>query len=253
MIKTQRQLPHRSKGETILEVLVAVVMLSSILISAFTILNRAISTNVNVKNRVIALNIAREGIEAVRNVRDTNWLKYSGDKREKWLCWDAPGVDCDDGVSVLTFDDAIDFTDGSGYKAMIVDFNETYNRYFICQTNENGNCTGDGLADQNLDLTTNDDPHPNYRLFWDDMNERYTHVDASNTWTPFHRQIKLRVENPYRGGSEPSFCETIDNNDNSCNQARLNVVSIVHWLEEGVPRRVSLETYLYDFLERTEY
>jgi type II secretory pathway pseudopilin PulG len=78
----------RKKGETIIEVLIAVVVSTLVLASTFLMLNRAISTNVNVRNRVVALNIAREGIESVRNIRDTNWLKYSGDRRTKWLCWD---------------------------------------------------------------------------------------------------------------------------------------------------------------------
>ena len=36
------------------------------------------------KNRVVAVNIAREGLEAMRNLRDTNWLRYSGNRRECW-------------------------------------------------------------------------------------------------------------------------------------------------------------------------
>jgi len=36
------------------------------------------------KNRVVAVNIAREGIEAVRNIRDTNWLKFATRRRQCW-------------------------------------------------------------------------------------------------------------------------------------------------------------------------
>lgn len=36
------------------------------------------------KNRIIAINIAREEIEAMRNIRDTNWLKFSTLRRECW-------------------------------------------------------------------------------------------------------------------------------------------------------------------------
>lgn len=36
------------------------------------------------KNRIIAVNLAREGIEAVRNIRDTNWLIFAGRKRDCW-------------------------------------------------------------------------------------------------------------------------------------------------------------------------
>jgi len=38
----------------------------------------------NAKNRIIAINIAREGIEAMRNIRDTNWLKFQSRRRACW-------------------------------------------------------------------------------------------------------------------------------------------------------------------------
>ena len=78
----------RARGESLLEVVIAVSILATIMVSVFALLLRGAATNVNVTNRVVAINIAREGVEAVRNVRDTNWLKYSGDRRGKWLCYD---------------------------------------------------------------------------------------------------------------------------------------------------------------------
>jgi Tfp pilus assembly protein PilV len=83
----------KKSGDTLLEVLVAIVILVLFLSSIFGMLNRSLVMNENIRSRVIALNLAREGIEGVRNIRDTNWLRFSGDRRNKWLCFtvDADG------------------------------------------------------------------------------------------------------------------------------------------------------------------
>lgn len=77
-------------GETILEVVIAIGILSLVLFSAFGLIAQSIATHTNIKNRVTAIDLAREGLEIVRNVRDTNWIKYSGDKRTQWLCYQSP-------------------------------------------------------------------------------------------------------------------------------------------------------------------
>lgn len=79
----------KQKGETILEILVAITVVVIIITSTYSLLLQAMKTNSTIKNRVIALNIAREGLEGVRSIRDTNWLRHSGNRRDKWLCRDA--------------------------------------------------------------------------------------------------------------------------------------------------------------------
>lgn len=36
------------------------------------------------ENNIKAINIAREGIEGMINIRDTNWLRFSSDKANCW-------------------------------------------------------------------------------------------------------------------------------------------------------------------------
>jgi len=230
----------RHRGDTLLEVVIAMVLLSSILISTFTILNRAIATNLNVKNRIIALNIGREGFEAVRNLRDTNWLKYSGDRRQKWLCRDSSGSPnaCNGSASTL-----IDEGSGSYY---IVDYDTSVNRYYLATTslNEDLDLTGaQAAADQN-----------DYRLELDSSNNRYTHT-ATGTSSPsiFYRQLYLQVINPFEEeGTLPTFCNS-SSDEADCFNARLRVRVVVHWLEEGRPRKITLEGNLFDFFERKNY
>ena len=72
------------KGETILETVIAVSILAIGVTLSSTLMASSLRNINTSKNRVIAVNIAREGIEAVRNIRDTNWLKFSGNARECW-------------------------------------------------------------------------------------------------------------------------------------------------------------------------
>ncbi|MDO8571923.1 MAG: segregation/condensation protein A [bacterium] len=63
------------KGSTLIELITAIFMLSLALVSALAF------TTVNFKNesigasRLVASNLAREGVELSRNIRDTNWIK----------------------------------------------------------------------------------------------------------------------------------------------------------------------------------
>ena len=38
----------------------------------------------DVENNIKAINLAREGIEGMTNIRDTNWLRFSSDRRNCW-------------------------------------------------------------------------------------------------------------------------------------------------------------------------
>lgn len=87
------------KGETLAETIIALSILAiGISVSSTVVLN-SIRNLSNAKNRVIAVNIAREGIEAVRSVRDTNWLFYSDRRRECWNHDPSKGI-CDGSLSI---------------------------------------------------------------------------------------------------------------------------------------------------------
>lgn len=250
----------KKRGDTILEVVVATAILSSILVATFDILQRALDTNINVKNRVIALNIAREGIEAVRNVRDTNWLKYSGDRRNKWLCHDTDTApdNCDadnfnppgDLINDYIEDDAV-ATKGPYY---VVDFDTGDNRYYLADPPPTLQSEINFL-DTGQNLTRED-----YRLYLTpSAPQRYTHTSTGNAETIFYRQIYLDIENPYNiDPLEPNyvglrtFCNETPAED-SCMKARLKVISKVYWQEDGRSRVTTLETHLFDFFERDDY
>ncbi|MCP6727001.1 MAG: prepilin-type N-terminal cleavage/methylation domain-containing protein [Patescibacteria group bacterium] len=63
------------KGFTVIEVLVALVLLTVGAGGAFSLLSRTVSFTSAVNGRLVATYLAQEGIEVVRNIRDTNWLE----------------------------------------------------------------------------------------------------------------------------------------------------------------------------------
>jgi prepilin-type N-terminal cleavage/methylation domain-containing protein len=69
--------PHQeqlNKGFTLIEALVALVVLS-IGLGPALVLSSSLSTTASVvKNNLVATNLAQEGIEVVRALRDTNWF-----------------------------------------------------------------------------------------------------------------------------------------------------------------------------------
>ncbi len=75
---------RHSKGETISETLVALSILAlGIAITGLVVTNAMRNLRVS-KDRVVATNIARGGIEGMRSIRDSNWLKFSGNRRACW-------------------------------------------------------------------------------------------------------------------------------------------------------------------------
>jgi len=75
-IKNKKNLELKfSDGFTLIEVMAAVAVLSIGLIGGLTVITKNLSIISGGEDRIIAANLAAEGIELVRNVRDTNWLK----------------------------------------------------------------------------------------------------------------------------------------------------------------------------------
>jgi len=64
------------KGFTLVEVLVALFILFTVISATTALVNSALGTIQNSKAKFVASGLAQEGMEIVRNIRDSNWLKY---------------------------------------------------------------------------------------------------------------------------------------------------------------------------------
>ncbi|MBX4187900.1 MAG: type II secretion system GspH family protein [Candidatus Doudnabacteria bacterium] len=64
----------KQSGQTLVEVIVAIFILTMALVSGVGLAIYSNSRNLNNRNLIIATNLAREGIETARILRDSNWL-----------------------------------------------------------------------------------------------------------------------------------------------------------------------------------
>lgn len=83
-------LSHNRKGFTLIETLFAILIFSAALISLMTIAGRGISATNTAREQIVAHYLAQEGLEVVRNVRDTSVLNGSA--------WDAGFSACTETV-----------------------------------------------------------------------------------------------------------------------------------------------------------
>lgn len=68
---------RRNSGFTLVEVIVAITIITVGVLSTVSVANVSSQASATNEQRVAALNLAREGIELVRNTRDSNWQAYA--------------------------------------------------------------------------------------------------------------------------------------------------------------------------------
>lgn len=73
------------KAFTIVELLIVIIIIAVGLISAYSIVDYAINFVDGTRTKVLAINYAREWVEWVFNIRDTNWKRWSWEKDKCWL------------------------------------------------------------------------------------------------------------------------------------------------------------------------
>ncbi|MBI2356254.1 MAG: hypothetical protein HYV13_03575 [Candidatus Doudnabacteria bacterium] len=66
-------------GQTLIETILATFILTTSLVAGLSVAIYVLTAQAVSENQVIATNLAREGIEAVRMMRDTNWLAAEPD------------------------------------------------------------------------------------------------------------------------------------------------------------------------------
>ncbi len=85
---------NKQKGETLIEVITALTALVMAGVAAVTVIISVMQANAISKDYLIAQNLAREGIEGVITIRNTNWLKYPSTKATDWRCIADNGTAC---------------------------------------------------------------------------------------------------------------------------------------------------------------
>lgn len=74
----------RKPAESLVEVVIALFVVATGSAAATTLIVSAIQANSFSKDNLIALNLAVEGVEGVRAIRDTNWIRFGFNKEDCW-------------------------------------------------------------------------------------------------------------------------------------------------------------------------
>lgn len=85
-----RQILTRHEGGTIVEAMIVLVIVTIGITGTFQVLQGGIKLASTTESRIQAINLAREGIEAVENIRNTNWTKFTSDYQN---CFDVANYD----------------------------------------------------------------------------------------------------------------------------------------------------------------
>lgn len=98
---------HAKRAESIIETLIAITVIVLATAAALSVLRTAQVGNAVIGDKGVAINLAVEAFEALRNIRDTNYLTLSSNPDE---CWDVLGVtdvaDCSTGTHIS---DGVDY------------------------------------------------------------------------------------------------------------------------------------------------
>ena len=84
------------KGFTIIEIVIAIFLLSFALVGVFSAFSIAVISTSDIVNQLTATYLAQEGMEIARNIRDTNWLKMDSENCVNSSCsfgWLNNGLD----------------------------------------------------------------------------------------------------------------------------------------------------------------
>jgi len=240
------------RGEILAETIIALSVLAiGITISGTTILN-SIRNLSNAKSRVLAVNIAREGIEAMRNIRDTNWLFYSDKRRQCWNHNPSMG-DCD-GTEPIE-------------PGVYIIYKDTNDSWQIASADVNTSLDGsdqDGITNNDVDAArarlslVDIDNTLNSDNAGGDNDDRdmynHKHDIATNSLgtetvsTPFTRYILVE----YLTNDGVSIVTLTDWSIGDVSELnRMRISSVVEWTR-GATHKAELKTIITDHLGRTD-
>ncbi|MFH0838113.1 MAG: hypothetical protein V1880_02510 [Patescibacteria group bacterium] len=243
------------RGETLAETIVALSVLAIGITVASTVILNSMRNLTNAKNRVIAINIAREGIEAVRNIRDTNWLYYSDKRRQ---CWNHdPGAGVCDGTNPIPPGVYIVYKhapEGS-WRLQLADENVLVDSDLDGIPGNDLDLTDLSLADiDNLNVDSDGDGDPaNDPDFYNHMKAGVASpIGTFVRPAPFTRYIVIEYLENQPAALNPSIDTLIEWTAASKDELnRMRVTSVVGW-ERGASHTVELKTIITDHLGRED-
>lgn len=213
MNKRIRQFMKR-RAESLVEVIIAIFIVSLGASVATGLIVTSLQSNSFSRDNLIALNLVEEGIEAMRAVRDTNWLKYGYDKEGCWnLLPSAPACPAASSNEVMS----------DGYYTVELDANNSW--YLQKQQ-------------QPLDLNQANATNENYQLKVVTRNGAFFY--AHNTLEP-PSQFAEASDHPQHG----RFYRMLQISNATAES--MNIKSVVFWKAQGKVHNITLESQLTNY------
>jgi type II secretory pathway pseudopilin PulG len=197
-------------GQTLVEAIIAIAVIGVALLGFLSQSTYNFLASAKTIQRSLALNLAREGIEVVRHIRDSNWLKGCPDPdKENCFYWNT-------GLS-----------DAEKYRAIPV-FNVGEKKWEL------------KFIVDSFDKCVNSKECALYKL------NGFLTADPSGELTDFFRQVEIKplCENQDDCGGD-GICESGDACEGK--QIGLDVVSLVRWKEQENWGNVVLEDKLFNW------
>jgi type II secretory pathway pseudopilin PulG len=208
----QRTLWSFLRAESLVEVIIAIFVVGLGAAVATSLIVTALQSNNFSRDSLIALNLAEEGLEAVRSVRDTNWLKYGFDKES---CWNLlPGKTC---VANPPATDRI-----SGNYAVELDNNYIWQLHPKTQILDLENATPLLNDAYKLKVVNRDGAF----FYTPNENSTYSEVTANPQTGRFYRMVQV---------------------NNSTDPGSMDVKSTVQWIAQGKAHTIFLDTKLTNY------
>ena len=197
------------KGETLIEVIAALSCIVLAGLAAVTVSIQVMSTTATSKEFLIAQNLAREAVEGVVNIRDTNWLLFPANKDECWLIRDSS--ECNVAKAVKE------------------------NTSYILKRDAKGQNILEEKADMTLDIPEGEQPD-------DDDLKFLLYVDSNNIYT---HEVPATKATPY---PFPDFYRMITFSKISADADTMQINVKVQWMHKGsMPKTYELSSVITNY------
>lgn len=177
---------HTKRAETLVEVIIAVTILATVIGPASAIQVSALRTTSLSRSDLVATGIAEEGIEMVRNMRDTNLLRFSS----KQECWNTRPDYPDTGTACEADSAKIGYNAATGSLASGAVFSYRLEFTLNPASGPRWNLAAPAMAASRLSQNLGAPEDAFFRMYLDESIPMYDH-DSAATPTDFYREITI--------------------------------------------------------------
>jgi len=201
----------KQKGQTLVEGIVAIFIIIVGIVSALILAMSAFSGSLESEGQVKATNFAREALEVVRNVRDSNFLSR--------------------------VDTGANFDDGLSYFYTKADFNEITNQWTVVQLDNGTNFDPLNCSPSTCQLYY----HPSTGVF--------SHNSANGLATDYYRVLRFdKICRQYiTTGNLQIITDGSDCPEDYPLKVGIRVLAKVSWIEGNQTRTLMIEDRIFDW------